>query len=590
MANLLLALDPNPDRLRSYMESVERIIAPFQGLVVGNARGPNCAAVWAVAPSAPLSVASSKGSLSIVIGEAIDESGRRQSAERIESSWKESPTTVWDGLYFAASVDSQGGIVAGVDLMGLFPLYYWIDSGVVLVATSPEFFLKHPLFDSKLDHEGLVGILLVNGLVGGRTLLEGVRRLQPGNHLSVERLQGREIEAFRIPDRLELAHLPLEGHVLAVETALVEATRRHAPPGPRYGLLLSGGLDSRMVGGLLVSSGIKPRAFTIGKDQDLEMRCAKAAARALGLDQNSGEPLAADYPGYAQVHSDYEHLANGFNTIRDWWTQSRVAELGDRVATGIIADALVGGTTIHWAYTASPPRMSFDGFWKNMAPMGFAPEAARRLLASPYRGLVDSTMEKLRDEYHGYGELGSYQAWRFDLAHGERFHVGATAWRLAFGAWPTIPVLDRQVIKVASTIPASSLAHRATQLGFVKNYLPQLGRTPLDRSDLLEHRAQFIAPTLRDLGEEHARQFLGRIKRRLFKKETRYWYRVNDFNSEAWRTVRRNAEPHRDLVSQVFDRSSLDAILPGPEGGHTSTPESARKLLVGFMTWSSKHL
>lgn len=590
MANLLVAIDPDPGRREAFVRDVKTKIAPFEGLRIGSEEGPNCSVVWAVSPSAPLSVLSDSEGLSGVLGEAIDESGHRRTASEVRAAWRDDPTSCWDGLYLAFHVDPDGGFLAGVDLLGLFPLYYWHGDGVTLAGTSPEFFLSHPAFVSRLHMEGLVRILLMNGLVGGDTLLQGVRRLEPGNHVRHQDGRLQEIRAYSIPHELDLAHLPLEGHVAALGETLLEAVKRHAPVGPRYGLLLSGGLDSRMVGGLLVSTGITPRALTIGLADDLEMRCAKAAAKALGLEQIAAEPKAEDYPLYARIHADYEHLANGFNTIRDWWTQGRVGELGERLATGIVADAMVGGTAIHWAYTSNPPTMSFDGFWKNMPPMGVRIEVARDLLQPQHRGLVETVMDVLRKEYDGYGELGSYRAWRFDIAHGERFHVGGTLWRLAFGAWPTLPMLDRRVIKVASSIPASSLAHRATQLDLVKTYLPQLGTVPLDRSDLLKHEAQFLTPRIRDLATERVRRQIARVRRKLTGRDSRYWFRVNDFGSDAWRTVRRVVEPNRDRMEPFFDRANLDAVLPRPDGYKTHISESARKLLVGFMHWSSNHL
>lgn len=590
MANVLIAIDPDAERRSAYIEGLGSIIAPVAGLRVDRRDGPDATALWAVSPTAPLSVEGDERALSLVVGEAIDDGGRRQTAARLRDTWAERETAHWDGFYCAVRVGAHGELVAGVDLLGLFPLYYWQGSGVTLVGSSPELFLSHPAFSASFDVEGLVRILLVNGLVGGRTLLADVRRLQPGHHLRVRDGRAVEVEAYRIPDTLDLAHLPLEGHAAVLGETLLASVKRHAPPDHRYGLLLSGGLDSRMIGGLLVRTGITPRAFSIGLSDDLEMRCARAAAKALGVEQEAGEPEASDYPEYARIHARYEHLANGFNTIRDWWTQGRVSRLGDRLATGIVADAMMGGTTMHWAYTPSPPKMSFDGYWKNMAQMGLEPHVARDLLRPEHKGLVESTMDSLRREFEGYGDLGSYQAWRFDIAHGERFHVGATLWRLSFGSWPVVPWVDRRVLKVSSSIPAASLAHRATQLELVKTFLPVLGSVPLDRSDLLEHQAQFIAPRLRDLLEERFRRELGRVRRKLTRRETRYWYRVNNFNSDAWRSVRRAVEPDRARVEGVFDRANLDAILPGPEGLHSHLSESARKLLVGFIHWSSNHL
>lgn len=590
MANLLVVIDPDELRRATYVGAVKERIAPFSGLLVSSIDGSGSSAVWAVSPRAPLSTRSDPEGLTVVLGEALDEEGRRQGASEVREAWSRDALSHWDGFHAAIHVDSNGEVVAGVDLLGLFPLVYWKGQGVTLVGTSPELFLAHPAFSERLDVEGLVRVLLVNGYVAGRTLLENVRRLEPGHHLRSRDGRLQELEAYRIPETLDLAHLPLEGHVDVLGETLLAAVKRHAPVGPSYGLLLSGGLDSRMVGGLLVRSGIVPRALTIGLAQDLEMRCAKAAARALGLEQTTAEPRPEDYPGYARIHADYEHLANGFNTIRDWWTQGKVGVLGDRLGTGIVADAMVGGTAIHWAFTPSPAKMSFDGFWQNMPQMGLSREAVRALLRPEHQGLVEASMDLLRDEFARYGELGSYRAWRFDIAHGERFHVGATLWRLAFGSWPTSPMLDRRVVKVASSIPASSLAHRATQLDLVRTFLPELARVPLDRSDLLEHQAQFIAPKLRDLVGERFRREIGRVKRRLTRRETRYWYRVNDFNSDAWRAVRRVVEPHRVRTEPVFDRANLDGILPGPDGIHTHLSESARKLLVGFLHWSSNHL
>lgn len=590
MANLLLVIDPDGERLALCVDQSKAHIAPFPGLLVDAKHGANCALVWAVSPTAPLSVIHDDRGLAFVLGEAMDETGRRLSAMEVRAAWEMDSKACWDGFYLAGSVSEAGELAAGGDLLGLMPFYHWQGGGVTLVATSPELFLAHPAFRPEFDVEGLVRVLLINGLAGGLTLYKGVRRVQPGHHLRTSRGCLEEHEAFRIPDRLDLAHLPLEGHVEILGEAVQDAMRRHAAPGHEYGLLLSGGLDSRMVGGLLLEAGIRPRTFSIGLAEDLEMRCAKAAAKALGVEQIIGEPSAQDYPEYARIHSDYEHLANGFNTIRDWWTQTKVGQLGDRIATGIYADALIGGTTIHWAYSSSPARMSFDGFWHNMAQMGLPPDIARSLLRPEWRGLVDSAMAALRQEYEGYGDLGSYQAWRFDLAHGERYHVGATLWRLAFGAWPTQPMLDRRVIEVASSIPASSLAHRAAQLELVRSRMPALRHVPLDRSDLLELEAQFLEPRLLDLAKERVLRQVGRVRRRLTRQDPRYWYRVNDFNSNHWRTVRHGAEPHRAKLETWFDRSRLSELLPPPDGIHSDISESARKLLLGFMHWSSNHL
>src|SRR6185503_4947359 len=122
----------------------------------------------------------------------------------------------------------------------------------------------------------------------------------------------------------------------------------------------------------------------------------------------------------------------------------------------------------------------------------------RDLLApAKLAGAVDEVERKLQQEFHDYGERRSYCAWRYDLAHGQRYHVGATVWRLSFGAWPVVPMLDRAVAAIAAGIPASSLADRAAQLALVRTRLPELASLPLDRSDLMSDEPQYLEPDVR---------------------------------------------------------------------------------------------
>jgi len=602
MANWLVVIDDDRARRATYIASLESNISPLDGLRVASHNGNGWSAIWATAKTAPIDIEVQSGGGALLWGEARDANGQLQNAASIRRAWSQGKLAQWNGYYAAAVIeeDEQSTIV-GSDLLGIFPVYYWTNgNGVILVATSPELFRTHPLFHSELDITGLVGILLTNGLVDGQTLWRGVKRVTPGHRLHVSGNRVWEEQAYALPSNLEISELelPLAGHVDQLADALSGAIKRHTPPGQSYGLLLSGGLDSRMIAGFMIRNGIKPRPLTLGLPSDLEMRCSKAVASLYGLEHVTGEPEAADYPELARQHAYWEHLANGFNTLRDWWTPRRVGDLGERLVTGLLADSLIGGTSISWAYSDNPPSMSYENFLEQKPKLGVSPDVLRQLLrGTDTDDVIEEVERKLHDEFTGYSERISYCAWRYDLAHGQRYHVGGTAWRLSFGAWPVLPMLDSQLIETVSRFPAASLANREVQLALVESKLPELAPVPLDRSDIISNQPQYLKPEVRQLLADTLRHKLQNVKDLLSfgnRKEARYWYRINNFNGELWKSARDAAEPHRDMVSDIFDNELLQKILPPlsgkPKGQGPWVGESGKKLLLGFLFWAERHL
>ena len=601
MANWLLVIDPDNDRRSNYASGLESQVAPVDGLKVSTLGGQGWSAVWAAARNAPIDTDSDDANYgAIVWGEPRNSDGQLQSAADIRRQWQDGASAQWDGFYSALVVE-QGGqsVVVGTDVLGIFPVYYWSDGNdVLLVGTSPELFRTHPKFAPRFNLQGLTGILLTNGLVGGQTMWVDVKRLQPGNRLRLDGAKVFEDEAYRLPTELTDVDLPLTAHVDQLFEALSNAVKKTSSPDREYGLLLSGGLDSRMTAGLFTRAGIRPNALTLGLPSDLEMRCAKAVAERYELNHVTGEPPASDYPYLAGVHARWEHLSCGFTTIRDWWIQSRVRELGSHLITGGLADALVGGVPIGWAYSDSAPHMSFDNFMDQMPKLGIPPDVVKQLLRDSHsEDLVDTVLSGLRDEFESCSDRTSYCAWVFDLHHCQRFHVGGTVWRLAFGAWPVLPMLDREVISLVAGLPAASLADRALQLALVESRMPELGDVPMDRSDLLSEDPQYFHPEPRQLLADAGRRQVRRLRELLSfgrSRDSRYWGRVNNIDGQLWRQARHAAEKNRPLVEEIVDPEVLRIVLPPPsvkyihEGPFIG--ESARKMMLGFMYWAENRL
>lgn len=562
MANFVLVFDSDPARRAAFVAAVQKRIAPLPNLVISKCAGADWAIVWAAGVRAPVSWVSDSDGGAVLWGEAIDEQGHRQSASELRSAWKNDGGATWDGYYAAVTIEREGSITAGADVLGTYPVYYWQGPGVILVGSSIDSFAAHTAFRARLDLRGLVGVLLTNGLVEGRSVWEGVRRLAAGHQLRVRNGLVTESRTYSVPENDELRALPLPGHVALLGEALASTLRRHSPAGESCGLLLSGGLDSRILAGYLAEQGTQVHALTFGLPRDVELRCAQLVTAELGFKHDSTEIPFEAYASAADALARWESLAAGFCGVHEWAAHPYLDCLPPRIVLGHILDGVVGGIHISWAYDPATRSMSFDPQFERTYRWGFAPDPLRELLVPPARALVEDVTACLRTSYRAYSERPHLRAWHYDLLHRHRFHIGSALWAACFSSWPVCPALDRQLLAVSASIPASSLADRRAQKEILVTRFPRLAALPIDRNS---YCSLPLRPRLRHHVREFCRQRLSRVTRALTPaREGRYYYRAYDLDSPGWVAVRRAAESWRRRLPDALRPEVVDSWLPAP--------------------------
>lgn len=599
MANFLLLIDPDPDRGSAFIRAAEPKLPPLDGLAGGLLDAGDCRVAWAAHASAPVDAAGDSTGLSIIWGDALKRgTGERLAAKELRAS-ADAPLDVRDGFHAAAVCESSRGVTITTDPLGLFPVYYWTAGNVLLAGSSPELFRHHPLFERKLDPAGLAGILLTNGLVGGRTLLRGVRRLAPGAAMRWRPgNEPREIECFEWPETGRYHDLPYSAHVELIDDALGKAAARHATGASRVGLLLSGGRDSRMLGGYLSRAGVPLTALTLGLPADFDRRCARGVAEALGLEHHCTDVDYGEYARCAEASVRWEHLAGGFNNVTDWSAYSKFRDTAPRFAMGALCDAIIGGSNVDPAYSKEEGRLSFDRLLESVTRRGFSVETLKRLLRKDVFGdLAEVTAAECRETYEGYSDSESQRAFRFGLEHLERFHVGSMAWACSFSGWPVLPFCDTELLKSVCGLPAASLSGRRIQDAILCSRFKELAALPLDRNSL---ETAPLLPGPEHLLRMHARTFMARWglsstdKKPDPARERRYYYRIWDIGNPGWASIRQDAERCRDRAGDLFDRSVLEELLPPPDRPIRTDgrlyDSSGAKLLLGFLLWAEKNL
>lgn len=588
MANAIVALDRDPVRRATFIERARARIAPLPGLATHHLEGDGWAAVWAANPTAPISTRADGNTATFLWGDAISSSGHRMSAEDVRSSWRSDPETSWDGFHLAIDVQGPDRLVASVDIMGLLPCYHWCGGGTVLVGTSVDLFLAHPGFEGSLDPLGLIGIMLMNGQVGGRTLWKDVRRLDVRKRLVVAEGKASEMQAFRLPETdMSLRGLPLEGHVELLAEAMDDAIRRHCPPATPHGLMLSGGLDSRQLGGFLADGGIPTTALTFGLDSDIEMRCARKVARSLGVQHRTAEIPATAFPDAAESLLRMEGLAAGFCNVLEWGMLPHLEGMPSRLVLGHVFDGVVGGIHIPWAFDPGTGRYDFETVFKRFNRWGFSVQGLRELLPPELHREIEGVVEMVRDCYQSSSGEPNLQSWHFDLLTRQRFHVGSAVWPMSFRCWPVSPVFDRKLFTLAASMPAGSISGRRLQTELLLARHPSLAAISLDRNSF---DSLPVRPTIADRIRVGASNKLRRLWRRIplpgAGREERFYYRTYDFDGPGWHRVRELAEGRRSAVPGILNREVVDRLLPPPHQRLRTQDgiidSSNAKLLVGL--------
>jgi asparagine synthase (glutamine-hydrolysing) len=170
------------------------------------------------------------------------------------------------GMYAIALHDAPlGRLLLARDPFGIKPLYYVELPELFAFASEPRALLAAGFAQIELDPARLIELLEIQFTTGRDTPYAGIRRLLPGESLTLA--EGRILE------RRRSEALPAGGPESCDETealgrldaALTDSVRVHQRADVPYGMFLSGGIDSAVLLALMARLNGRPvKAFTVG--------------------------------------------------------------------------------------------------------------------------------------------------------------------------------------------------------------------------------------------------------------------------------------------------------------------------------------
>ncbi len=173
-------------------------------------------------------------------------------------------------------------LIVANDRMGQYPVYYAQQGARLLFASGVRAILADPDVPRDVDRVAMAQFLTFDHLLNDRTLLQAARLLPQASLLIVEGGEKRihRYWTLRYPEQIDL--LP-ETHYIETFTQLFRQAVRRQAGGASLGVLLSGGLDSRMILAELAQIVPHPlHTFTWGIPGCDDGRYAREMARHIG--------------------------------------------------------------------------------------------------------------------------------------------------------------------------------------------------------------------------------------------------------------------------------------------------------------------
>jgi hypothetical protein len=573
MAHLAIVVDGNPSRRERFMSAARHLFNDLPGTTVAEHQFGDCGCVWAVGPRAPLSLHRHADGFALLIGYGLTDDGRHMTAADLPAGWLTTAgrPAVYDGYHVAAAWSQATGLAAGIDPMGLFPLQFAslgsAADAPLVIATTPAAFRCHESFVPRIDRPGLAGILMVHGPLRDRPLLADTQRLPKGRLVRWTPGRGPWLEeTYRLTGTPPPRGETVADTLRRIEDAFVSAIRRHRPADGDAAILLSGGLDSRLVAGTLVREGLAVKPLTLGRDDDFEVIAARGVARRLGLplDVVSTELVDAGFPARTRAAARFGQLTS--------------APGADDFAEGLAlarspARYLWSGAMFDWVFEpvsyadGRDPKTaawSLDGLMAFMNRWGVPRDLLPALLGDDGPAITAALIEELREACRSGPDAPEIEAARIRWDQRIRNHVAMAFHRTTFHSWPLMPATDRRFIEAVFGLPVPAFQDRVLEESLLRRICPALARVPLDtnsfRFDTPDGSRSWIGGL--------AGSALGRVRRlywtRLKGHDPRRYERLFNVDHPRWMAARRDIEPLRPLLHDHLAAEAVARILPPP--------------------------
>ncbi|MCV7348782.1 N-acetylglutaminylglutamine amidotransferase [Mycobacterium parmense] len=414
------------------------------------------------------------------------------------------------GMFAFAIVERDSGrVLLGRDRLGIKPLYLTEDGDRIRFASTLPALLAGGGVDTRIDATALHHYMTFHSVVPPPlTILRGVRKVAPGSLVAIEPDGRRTSRTYWTPDftrhddRAGWSETDWEDAVL---DALRVAVKRRLVADVPVGCLLSGGVDSSLIVGLLAEAGQHGlMTFSIGFEaaggvEGDEFRWSDIIAKRFGTDHHQIR-IGTDrmLPALDGAIGAMSEPMVSHDCVAFYLLSQEVSRHVKVVQSGQGADEVFAG--YHWyPPMGSPAAASLEGAVAEYRGAFFDRDAAgvRDLLGRAYFADGDPSGRFVTEHFARAGaETGVDRALRLDttvmLVDDPVKRVDNMT--MAWGLEGRVPFLDHELVELAATCPPElKTAHEG------KGVLKQAARRVIPSEVIDRPKGYFPVPALTHL-------------------------------------------------------------------------------------------
>lgn len=386
------------------------------------------------------------------------------------------------------------------DPVGIKPLYFSANRQRLRFASSLQALLDAGGVDTSVDPVALHHQLTLHGVVPApRTILSGVRKLEPGTVLRIDSASARTLRRYwELAVDTVIEPASEQEWTDRIHTALLGAVeRRNATADVPVGVLLSGGLDSSLLVALLAETGASDiKTFSVGFEDQPEERGSEFEYSDLVVERFNTDHYQYRIPNGELLRRLPEAVGAmsepmvGQDAVAFYLLAEQVSQEVKAVQCGQGADEVFAG--YFWYSVMNEARGSdLERFARHYFDRDHTAYLAS--VTRPYRG-ADYTSEKIRSRLASPGPRSFLErVLKLELTTLIEDPVRRVDnMTMAWGLEGRVPFLDQDLVALASRLP---VALKLADGG--KSVLRRIARDRVPEANIRRPKGYFPVPALK---------------------------------------------------------------------------------------------
>jgi asparagine synthetase B (glutamine-hydrolysing) len=377
------------------------------------------------------------------------------------------------------------------DRCGLARLYYYSDNRRILFASEYKAIVSHEAFSRKLDEQALTEFITFGYCMGSRTLFQGIKLLPHGSLLTYKPEKPISLSRYWDYSFYDGTESPrTKQHYLSEFFCNLDlATRNQTEIHQKLALPLSGGLDSRTLGGMLYRLRGKKAAksFSYGNPDCFDVAYGRKIAVNLGF-EHSFIPINSTYlRDHAQsfvwllegtVNCINAHMLLTYPFIRNNGIEAVVTGfLGDTLcSSGIYTEPILGHTDEDWIIRTQ---------YKLNAEIMTNEEMLLYMKKSFYKRVKELPFESLRSRYRRCPSTDPYFATKYViLTERQRRYSSFNLYVFDHVCCVISPFVDSLFLTSMLHYPPLLMLKASLYKNLISDFLPQAASAPWNKTRL----------------------------------------------------------------------------------------------------------